>query len=154
MSQIIDISSKANCFCKYNQLTIVKESGKISLPLEDIKIIVIDSQEVSFNSYLLSKISEYNIPIIFTDSKHTPIGILHSLRDNVLGPKIIKSQIDFINGNIIWKEIQKEKILNQSYSLDYFKIENRLKFISEEVTNGDKLNTESKAANIYWKNIL
>jgi len=71
---VIATPSKISLYRK-NLLYSPFEGETISVPIEDISVIVLETHQVSITNALLSKISELNIVLFSCNEKHTPSGV-------------------------------------------------------------------------------
>ena len=68
----IVINCNADLHKSYNNLLIIKNNTKESIPVDQIKILIIESEQVNITSALMSFLIENNIRIIFCDKRHNP----------------------------------------------------------------------------------
>ncbi len=154
------ISIKNRCKLEYclNYLVCKSDDCKKIL-LDEIELIIIDTQQVSITSSLLVELSKKKIKILFCDEKHRPQFEICSYQNNSLSYKKIKEQINW-NENIknkLWQEIIKNKIFN-SYRLlcvkEYYEQANLLKAYCDEVLEGDVSSREGHAAKVYFNTLF
>lgn len=112
------ISHPSKLSLKNNQICIQQEEIW-DVPLEDVSVIVIESQQVLITESLLSKLCENNTVVYFFDKKHIPNGYLlpycqHSRQTKILNEQIVLSE-PFKKRT--WQIIVKQKIQNQAYVL-------------------------------------
>lgn len=112
------ISHPSKLSLKNNQICIQQEEVW-DVPLEDVSVIVIESQQVVITESLLSKLCENNTVVYFCDKKHVPNGYLLPYYQHSRQPKILKEQIALSEPfkKRIWQIIVKQKIKNQAYVL-------------------------------------
>ena len=98
-----------------DNLKIEKESGNVSIPLNEINSILIDSYNTQLTVRLLARFSEYKIMLIVCDVSMMPVGIYTLFSGHHKGYKIQKQQINSpeqLKGEL-WKSIVEHKIQNQ-----------------------------------------
>lgn len=130
-----------------------KDEDSVKVPLEDIAVIVLENNQSSFTTALLSQCAEKNIAIFSCDSYHIPNGCYTPFHQHSR-----LSQIAHIQVNMklplqkrIWQNIITQKISNQSQLLGYFNINNfQLEMLKDRVLSGDSQNLEAQAARKYW----
>lgn len=157
IKRTIEISNKACLSLKDFQLVIKKEETEYKIPLEDIWVIVIESWDVTISQRLLVEIASQEITLLICDEKHLPIWLYHAISWHTQSAKFLETQINAspIVKKQLWQKIIQEKILNQSFVLDYFWFDwESLKQISKNVKSWDLDNREWFAANIYWKTLF
>ena len=148
------ISSPGKLSLKNRQLLIESEN-RLTLPLEDIFTIVLESPQVILSSSLLSALPEYSITLITCNSSHIPNGVLYPFTPYCRQLPVINKQIAMSSTikKRIWQKIVIVKILNQAKCVD--KSNNRggeyLRKIAKTVKSGDSTNVESKAALFYFR---
>ena len=138
-----------------NRFLVVKqEEDEKYIHLSEIDTIIVDSISVSISAYLLKELSANKINIIFCDEKHNPFGELIPFYGRHNNSKIIKIQMKWkqVEKDRLWKEIVKNKIINQSMLLKKIKSKKYELIFSyiKEVTTGDKTNREGPAAKVYF----
>ncbi len=138
-----------------NRFLVVKqEEDEKYIHLSEIDTIIVDSISVSISAYLLKELSANKINIIFCDEKHNPFGELIPFYGRHNNSKIIKIQMKWkqVEKDRLWKEIVKNKIINQSMLLKKIKSKKYELIFSyiKEVTTGDKTNREGHAAKVYF----
>ena len=130
-----------------------KDEARITVPLEDITVIVLENNQATMTVALLSMCAEKNIALFTCDGYHMPNGCFipfhqHSRLSQIAhlqqGMKLpLKKQL--------WQKIITQKIKNQSQLLEYFKKDNlQLKVLIDKVKSGDSENLEALAARKYW----
>lgn len=102
-----------------NYLICRKLTEEKKVLLDEIKLLIINSTQVSISSYLLAKCIEKKIKIILTDEEHNPSGEIIGYYNNYYSYRKIKEQINFSFDlkSKLWQEIIKEKIINQAKNL-------------------------------------
>jgi len=156
--RIIDLSSYGGKVRLENHLLVMvfNEINTVSVPLEDIAVLILDNQQLTITQPALGALGENNIPVVVSNRKHQPSSILLPLVGN---GKQTEYFIDQINSPApvrkkAWKEVIQAKILSQAELLaiatgsDY-----GLRSIAKTVKSGDSTNRESSAAQRYWSRI-
>lgn len=129
------------------------EEDAITVPLEDITVIVIETNQATITTALLSQIAEKNITLFSCDNYHMPNGAFVPFHQHSR-----LSQIAHLQQNVklplkkrLWQKIIAQKISNQSQLLEYFDIDNSaINRLSTKVKSGDSDNLEAYAARVYW----
>lgn len=142
-----------------NRFLVVKQEGEEKyIHLSEIDTIIVDSISVSISAYLLKELSDNKINIMFCDEKHNPFGELSSYYSRHNSSKKIKIQIQWKQKekDKIWKEIVKNKIMNQALLINKISSENYDLLLSyiDEVLIGDKSNREGHAAKVYFNTLF
>lgn len=157
-------SNRAYLSCRNRQLIIKVDdpiTGKPqehSRPIEDIGVVVIESEQVTLTSYLISELLENKIAIITCNDKHMPSGLMLPLVGNTEQSERYGAQItaSLPLRKQLWQQTVAMKIKNQAAVLRQVndtEIGNMLAW-STQVKSGDSENLEGRAAAYYWKNIF
>lgn len=148
------ISNPARIWIKDNQLVITQQDS-VSLPVEDISVLIIESQEVVVTSALLARLAEYDVLLLVCNNAHMPCmaGIAYAGHSRLSGMHKIQLSISSPLKKRCWQSVIKQKIKNQAKCLQFNKCAeyNKLEELIPKVLSGDTSNVESNAAKIYFK---
>jgi CRISPR-associated protein Cas1 len=144
---------------KQNQLQITdKSTGEINqAPVEDLGFIVIEHPQVTFTQYLMSKLIEHNVAVVFCNEKHMPSSMLLHLESNHLQNEIFRNQINASQPlkKRLWQQTIKAKIKNQKLLLEEAgKDSGNLGALIKNVKSGDTTNQEAAASRFYWAQLF
>lgn len=164
IKKTIAFSNQANLSYKLKQLVIKRknpETGKLETftrPIEDIGIIMIESEQVTLTSYLISRLLENNVGLVFCDSKHMPANMVLPLQGHTLQSEKSTAQIQasLPLKKQLWQQTVSAKILNQGAVLHKvmgLNVGNMIKWGSS-VKSGDPDNIEGRAAAYYWRSMF
>lgn len=134
-----------------------KEQETKTVAIEDIGVIVLENQQITITNGLLEKLINNNVALINCDQFHLPIGLLMPLNGHTEQSERFKNQI---NASVplkknLWQQTISAKIMNQAGLLKEKGIPMRkMELWAKEVTSGDALNHESRAAVYYWQNLI
>lgn len=156
IKQTLFFTSPVSLSLKLNQLVIkFRDSDDVvTRPIEDIGVVVIESQMVQCTVPLLNALSQNNVAVVFCDGKSMPCSMLMPLEANTTQQESYRYQVEasLPTKKRIWKEIIECKIRNQSLLLDMIgKNGSALKPLYSNVLSGDSDNREGVAAKIYWQ---
>lgn len=138
-----------------NYLICRKLNEEKKVLLDEVKILMINSTQVLISTYLITKCIEKKIKIIFTDEAHNPSGEIVGYYNNYYSYRKIKEQLSISSEtkDFLWKEIVKEKIINQANVLkkqNHLKEYQMLIDYSNDVQLGDVSNREGHSAKVYF----
>lgn len=121
--------------------------------LDDIDMVIIENQQSTITSALISNMAKSNISVIFTDNKFHPSAISIGINKNSRTPKIQKAQISIKQPklNRLWKQIIYQKVQNQAHIINNDKY---LHSLSKQITSKDKGNIEAIASSYYFKKLF
>lgn len=133
-----------------------KEQRPISVPIEDIGIVVVEHLQITFTNGLIEKLLANNVAIITCNQYHLPNGLLlpltgHSEQTERFGVQIAASLPLKKN---LWQQTISAKITNQGSLLREKGLPMRkMDLWAKEVSSGDAHNHESQAAVFYWESL-
>ncbi len=155
--QKLYIKNKSYLSYKNNLISVKIDDFETTVCFDDIDTIVIENQQTTITSALLSQLTKSNINVIFCDEKFMPSSILLGINKNSRTTKIQKSQILVSKPklNQIWKDIVASKVRNQSKILK--KLNKNYEYIDlliPRIKSNDKENIEATAAAYYFKELF
>jgi len=132
----------------------VKET---TVPIEDIGVLVLESEHLTLTNALLSYLIEHQVAVISCNGKHMPVGLWLPLDGHSLQSARFQDQLESsvpLKKNI-WAQLVEMKIENQGKVLEFFSKEAApLVRWSKEVKSGDSGNLEARAAAYYWSTLF
>ncbi len=137
------------------QLILDQEDNQISVPIEDIATITLDCHDITITARCMSTLLAGGVVISWCSEKHQPVGLSLPYNINYSPLDKLKKQLSasIVLKKKIWQSIIKQKILNQSKVLSYFKKDKgseELSSIAFMVQSGDTTNREGCAARAYF----
>lgn len=159
LKRTISIASRSYLSTKDEQMVVSRESDQssITVPIEDIGLLEIDSLQVTASIALLVKLLENGSTTVFCDGTHHPVGLLLPLEGNSLYALRLRQQVEssLPTRKRSWQEIIKCKIRNQADVLLELGADDRVirRRIQKVLTN-DSTNQEGVSAAAYWKLLL
>lgn len=147
------ISNPARIFLRHGSLAIA-QGDEVTVPLEDISVIVVESSEVTITARLLAELAQRDITLLTCDTSHIPCGIHLPFQQHSRFLKTVKAQLaqTLPFRKNCWRAIAKRKILNQAACLKALGKANydALVRLANGVKSGDEENREGTAARIYF----
>ena len=156
----IMISQPADLRIKHDQLHVQRQDeSPISLPLEDIDSVVLDSGQTRVSGHLLSACAEQQTAVYVCDSKHMPCGVLLPFNSHHRGLKTMRRQLDMRKPlrKRLWQQLVQAKISNQASLLNEqldMAVAKHLSVLARKVRSGDPDNIEAQAAAAYFRVIF
>ncbi|UYH51633.1 type II CRISPR-associated endonuclease Cas1 [Candidatus Kirkpatrickella diaphorinae] len=154
----VHISQPARLNFRDNQLIVAQDDGEVSLAIEDVAWLILDTPQVSVTGTLLSALAEAGVAMIVPDGRHHPAGVLLSFHQHHAQAHIAQTQINISQPlkKRLWQNLVVAKIRNQAGLLS--QLEGRyaeaLFSMAERVHSGDPDNLEAQAARIYWSDLF
>jgi len=144
MQMYIDFPEKEN-----------RESAVI--PIEDIGVLVLDSNQIVISHALISALMDNNSAVIICNDKHLPYGLMLPMFSHHAFTQKMHNQINSslpLRKNL-WKQTVIAKISNQAALLrKNGKNDNKMQYYIRQVKSGDPENIEGRAAAYYWDNLF
>ncbi|KIM06611.1 MAG: hypothetical protein KU38_12670 [Sulfurovum sp. FS08-3] len=94
MFKQIFIVNRAYLSYRNNSMIVKNDAGATPICLDDIDIVIIENQQTTLTSSLLSHLALANIVVIFVDERHIPSALSLGLYKNSRTAKIQRSQIN------------------------------------------------------------
>ncbi|WP_454891500.1 type II CRISPR-associated endonuclease Cas1 [Alloprevotella tannerae] len=138
------------------QMVIIRKEipdDNLTVPIEDIGLVMINHAMVSLTIPLLNALTEQNVAVIFCNEKGMPASMLYNLQGNTTQGETLRNQLEAgeVLKKTLWKQIIETKIKNQAALLNKMGKEGSiLKPLYTNVKSGDSDNREGIAARLYW----
>lgn len=133
------------------------ERESVTIPIEDIGIVILESSQITISHSLLSALLENNVAVVTSDIRHHPNGLLLNLDGNTLQSEKFTAQINSSEPlkKQLWQQTITAKIRNQAALLADrdVAVRNMLTW-ARRVRSGDPDNYEARAAAYFWANIF
>lgn len=130
---------------------------KMTIPIEDIGVVIIENQQVSITIPLMNALIEGNVQVVVCNDRGMPSAMLQSFEGNNLQGENLRNQIDAgeVLKKQLWKQIVEAKIRNQAALLNKVGQEGSiLKQYYQNVKSGDTDNREGIAARRYFSELF
>lgn len=133
----------------------IREENTTKVFLDDIDVLLIESQAVSMTAALVSELMKKKIKVIFCDEKRNPQAELIPYYGSGDSSRKIKRQIAWNDSakEEVWTCIVREKIRNQYLFLKELGKKRETELLEsymDELTSGDQTNREGLAAKVYF----
>ena len=138
------------------QMVIIRKEisdDNLTVPIEDIGLVMINHAMVSLTIPLLNALTEQNVAVIFCNEKGMPASMLYNLQSNTTQGETLRNQLEAgeVLKKTLWKQIIETKIKNQAALLNKMGKEGSiLKPLYTNVKSGDSDTREGIAARLYW----
>lgn len=143
---------------RYEQLVwSPSDGGQKTMPIEDIGIIILESDKIDVTTSVLQSLAEHNVAVVLCDKAHMPSAQILPFAANSTASESMEAQLsatDAVQGRL-WRQIIRQKIRNQAMLMQRLGTDNfrRLFSLADEVKNGDPQNCEAQAARIYFQTL-
>jgi len=115
--RILQITKPCKLSVKNRQLAYEAVEGDgLTIPLEDISVLILENRQISLSNSLLSELTEYDIVLFSCDSTHLPSGAFFPFHNHSRYSEIAWQQMDASEPlkKRLWQEVVKQKIINQA----------------------------------------
>jgi CRISPR-associated endonuclease Cas1 subtype II len=132
---------------------VIKNENITKIPIQEISILIINNVQVSLTTYLVSKLVDSKVKVLFSDEKRNPCCEITPFYSNYSNYAKIKQQILWKQEikDILWSKIIKKKLYYSNLLLN--KVNKFSKEIDEyflAVEPGDPTNREGHGAKVYF----
>lgn len=131
--------------------------NKMTIPIEDIGVVIIENQQVSITIPLVNALIEGNVQVVVCNDRGMPSAMLQSFESNNLQGENLRNQMNAgeVLKKQLWKQIVEAKIRNQAALLNKVGQEGDiLKQYYRNVKSGDSDNREGIAARVYFSELF
>lgn len=133
----------------------ISQEVEVALPLDDIAVLMIESQQVALTTAVLSRLAEVGASVIVCGPKHLPVLMGHPCAGHSRLSGIHRMQLatTLPFRKRCWQRIVQAKIRNQAECLRLLGRNGgeRLLNLSDQVRSGDPSNVEGLAAREYFR---
>ena len=147
------ITSAASIKLSNDQLSITREST-VCIPVEDIGVLVIESQEVTITAPILCRLAESGTVVLICDRKHIPVfaGVPYIGHSRLSGIHRMQLDTSIPFRKRCWQAVIRQKLRNQGACLDYCGNADGavIAVLAEQVQSGDVKNVEARGAKNYF----
>lgn len=155
----LHISQPSRLSLKSRRLVVEQEEDEpFSFPLEDIAWVVVDTPQATASAALMSACNQAGIPVIYSDEKHIPCGVLLPFHQHYQQAGVARFQIGATAPlkKRLWQAIVRRKLENQAAVLDRAQFDGggTLREMRAHVKSGDPGNVEARAARFYWQRLF
>ena len=149
----IFIANQAQLSVRREQL-VIRQAQEVTVPMEDITSLLLESQAVTISSAALQKLAEYGVTVYICDEKHLPAALLLPVNRHSRQLKVLKGQIAMTKPvqKRLWQSVVMAKIRNQARCLELLSRPEGgdLLELARSVRSGDPDNCEASAAVQYF----
>lgn len=156
--RIVHISNESRLSLHTGSLRVTQAGDMYTIPLEDVGVLMLESQRVLITSALLDACVSHKVAVFVCDNKYLPSGVLLPYQQHSRQAATIAKQLAWTKPfcKRLWQLIVTQKIENQA---KVFKTisgteSTDLKSYARGVQSGDATNREGAAARTYFQNIL
>jgi len=154
----VHISQPSRLTVRDRQLVVAQDDGEVTLAIEDIAWLVLDTPQVSVTGALLSTLVESGVAMIVPDARHHPAGVLLSFHQHHAQAHIAHLQTGITQPlkKRLWQGLVVAKIRNQAALLNQLgRPQAKAVFaMADRVGSGDPDNIEAQAARAYWSTLF
>ncbi|MCW5908815.1 MAG: type II CRISPR-associated endonuclease Cas1 [Chitinophagales bacterium] len=169
------------CFSVNRKTETDNEKDVITVPIEDIGVVVLDNKQITLSHAVMDALLQNNAAIITCNDQHMPSGMFLNLNGHHTQTEKFKAQLEASEPlkKQLWQQTVSAKLKNQGRLLKQLAASSALRApsregegnknnrakrledaaewllsFSREVKSGDGDNHEARGAAIYWQNIF
>jgi CRISP-associated protein Cas1 len=149
----VHVSKPARLSWKDQQLCVAQDDATVTMPLEDVAWIIVDTQQVTLTAALISACMTNGVAIVFADERHMPAGMALPFHQHhkQAGISALQLAASLPLKKRLWQSLVVSKIENQAACLDKSgKDGATLRAMARRVSSGDPDNMEAQSARAYW----
>jgi len=140
------------------QLSIKREGvADVTIPIEDVGIIVLDNTQIRLSHSLLIALMENNVAVVTCNDRHLPEGLMLPMNGHHAFTEKVSVQVNIsepLRKNL-WQYTVVSKIKNQAALLSSLNLNSEpLNYFAGKVRSGDTENMEGRAAHVYWQTLF
>ena len=151
------IANPAQLSVRREQL-VIRQIQEVTIPMEDITSLLVESQAVTISSAALQKLASYGVTVYLCDEKHLPGAVLLPINRHSRQLKVLKGQIAMTKPmqKRLWQSVVMTKIRNQAKCLELLDRPGSgdLLELARSVRSGDPDNCEASAAAQYFPTLF
>ena len=140
------------------RLKVIKSDEEQLFPLDQLRLLILDSPSITLNTSLLEILTEKNIRVVVCDKRHQPSSEFNSYSEHsyTAGNMIRQSAWKKSIKKTLWKNIIANKISNQISILVHHRISgaDNMRDISAALTEANTNNSEARAARCYFSDLF
>ncbi len=137
---------------------IIKKEATVTIPIEDVGIVVLDSKEITITQGLMAALLDASVALVTCNEKRMPVGLFLPLQGNTVQNERFRNQLGASLPLLkqLWQQTVRAKIENQAALLSLATTRETacMSAWARDVRSGDPDNLEARAAVYYWKNIF
>jgi CRISPR-associated protein Cas1 len=158
------------CFALNRKSETEDEEQVITIPIEDIGVVVLDNKQITLSHAVMDALMQNNAAIITCNDQHMPSGMFLNLDGHHTQTEKFKAQLEASEPlkKQLWQQTVSAKLKNQgkllhTLSLNPYPKQRQqqladasewLLSFSRDVKSGDGDNHEARGAAVYWQNIF
>lgn len=150
----LHLSQAARLSLRDHQIVVDRADGIVSLPLEDLAWVVLDTPQVTLTAAVLSAMMERGVALVSTGQAHMPNGVMLPFQAHYRQADVARRQTAMTRSfrKRLWQITVSTKIANQAAVLASLGLPGRkaLVALAVRVNAGDPENLEAQAARHYW----
>jgi CRISPR-associated protein Cas1 len=154
IDRVLDFSERpARLSIKNSNLKVESELGTITVPCDEIAVIVIAHRQVTFTSAVIGELADAGAMLVTCDKRFMPAAMMLPLQTNHVQAQRFRFQVALTapKRKRLWQAIVRAKVRSQARILkEITGSDIGLGALIPRVQSGDKSNIEARAARGYW----
>lgn len=153
MKRSVAVTRPARISLEHRQLAIASADAKMTVPIEDLGILVLDHNAIDCTAPVLAALAEAGVVTVVANEKHLPCAYIVPMAGHTLMPQTLRGQFQtkVPVKKQLWKQMIEAKIRGQAQVLAMFGRNGEvLTDMAKQVASGDRTNREAAAASLYF----
>lgn len=156
IGRVIEIASEGQHLERSRGFMTVSSDGteKGRVPLDDIAVLLCNARGLTYSNGLMTELAGRGVAVVLCGPNYLPVAWIWPIEGNHRQTLRMRCQLEASKPlcKRLWQAIVKEKITQQSGTLELLKIPSgSLKSLARQVRSGDPGNVEARAARLYWQ---
>ena len=159
IGRVIEIANDGRHLARsHGFMTVSSDGNEIGrVPLDDIAVLLCNARGLTYSNGLMTELSKRGVAVVLCGSNYLPVAWIWPIEGNHRQTLRMRCQLEASKPlcKRLWQAIVKEKIVQQSITLETLKIPSgSLESLARQVRSGDSSNIEGRAARLYWQLIF
>ena len=155
--RVVNIEHPAEVHARAGQLIVAMDGGTVTIPIEDILMLIADAPNVRLSTMCLSMLAEHHVMVVTMGRNHLPSSLTIPTVSNARQARVAIAQAGLGRdlADRLWTRVVVRKMLNQADALEALGDEgaSEVRSFASQVEVGDPTNREGAAAHCYFSHL-
>lgn len=148
--RVVNIEHPAEIHAHAGQLIVAMDEETVTIPIEDILMLIADAPNVRLSTMCLSMLAEHRVMVVTMGRNHLPSSLTIPTVSNARQARVAIAQAGLEKdlADRLWSRVVVRKMLNQADALEALGVEGAMvvRSFASQVEVGDPTNREGAAA--------
>ncbi len=155
--RVVNIEHPAEIHAHAGQLIVAMDEETVTIPIEDILMLIADAPNVRLSTMCLSMLAEHRVMVVTMGRNHLPSSLTIPTVSNARQTRVAIAQAGLEKdlADRLWSRVVVRKMLNQADALEALGVEGAMvvRSFASQVEVGDPTNREGAAAHCYFSHL-